>query len=143
MVATTNTTRSDREGDEDGQRGGVELVDVVDDQQQPALARQADQRGPGQVEERRPLVDAELEGADQLRRQQVGERAERDRLGGGVADGPGGRPAGGGGQTQHLVGQPALAHPGRAASSTPPTAASPYQSPSSSARRCEPSTAKA
>ena len=92
--------------------GVVELVDVVDQQQQPLTSGRVDQCDPRLVEQGDAVVVAEPDVAGELGRQQVGEGPERDRLRGGVPDGTGVR-AWARHREQFLT-EPGLADPGGA-----------------------------
>ena len=99
----------DELGHERGRRD-VEQVEVVDEQHQRAPAALVLQHGP-QLGHDRHQVDPL--GAD-ARRQQVGQRPQRRRLGPLGGRGPGHVAAVLVGEGQALVGQAGLAHPGRA-----------------------------
>ena len=93
----------DQERHEHGHRSLVDQVEVVDEQRQAVVAGQPAELGPGGVEECDALVVADAEPG--RFGQQVGEGPERDRRRRRVTDGPLGRPAGGLGPPQRLLGE--------------------------------------
>ena len=99
---------------EDGDRGVVEQVEVVDEQHQPVVAGQPPQLGAGGVEQAGALVVADAE-LGRSGRRAAGGRARRA----GSPASPGGRPparpaAAALGEAQRLLGQARLADAGRA-----------------------------
>ena len=95
-----------------GHRRVVEQVEVVDEQHQAVVAGQPAELGACRVEQGGALVVADAEVVDERRRQEVGEGAERDRLGGGMTDGPLDVAPGALGEPQRLLGEAGLADAG-------------------------------
>ena len=99
---------------EHGDRRVVEQIEVVHEQHQAVVAGHPAQLGAGAVEQPGALVVAHTESADERRRQEMGEGAERDRLHRLVADGTSGRPSGTLGAAERFLSQAGLADAGRA-----------------------------
>ncbi|WP_426575077.1 hypothetical protein [Aquihabitans sp. McL0605] len=74
----------DRERQQQRERRGIEVVEVVHQQQEALPVGAVGQVGAGPVEQGRPIVLARAHVVAEVRRQQVGERTERDLLGGRV-----------------------------------------------------------
>ncbi len=100
-----------REGHQHAERRLVELVDVVGHHEHPLRSGAVGEMLPGAMEQRGAVVVAEPDVAGEVGRQQMGHRAERDRLRRRVPDHARRRPTGGG--DEELLGQPRLADTGR------------------------------
>ncbi len=99
---------------EHGHRCVVEQVEVVDEQDESVVAGEPPQLGSGGVEEPGALVVTDAELGGQISRQQMSQRAERDLLGGRMADGALDGTAAALGESQRLLGKTRLADPGGA-----------------------------